>query len=367
MRNVRSEYFRHKDLEDSLQIAAWSSVWKNIWHYHRKSLLPGEISVPSASKVGFRSIVSGILGMIALVLQLLRTGHVLFRLNRANLRNPQIEGLREVLLDEKGRGGVTPDILAAGYLIRGVLRIVLAPFAVFEARRLNRNLAEHSMAPVRMSTACAALGDRAFCQALVLLKTRGGLRRNDKVYFCAAVVPDAHLYACASGFVEVAHGVIHLGHPSLFNLARAQTPFVVPDARTREICIDNSAEGKYIVDMRFFKTFFVHAPQGPRVFVGQPGEPFEAIATRFLANFPEWRVRPHPRSSTKFIEVHRAKIVTTAEVSEVASVSSTMLNDATQLAIPLTVVRSSIDAENEKLETSFEGLLLPSSYNIVHV
>ena len=367
MRNVRSEYFRHKDLEDSLQIAGWNSVWKNIWHYHRKSLLPGEISVPSASKVGLRSIVSGVLGMFALVLHLLRSGHVLFRLNRANLQNPRIEGLREVLLDEKGRRGVAPDILAAGYLIRGVLRIVLAPFAVLEARLLNRHLAQHGVAPVRMSTASAALGDRAFCQWLVFLKTRAGLRQDDKVYFCAAVVPDAHLYACASGFVEVAHGVIHLGHPSLFNLSRTQTPFVVPDARTREICIENSAEGTYIVDMRFFKTFFVHAPQGPRVFVGQPGEPFESIATRFLADFPEWSVRPHPRSSTKFIEAHRAKIVTTAEVSEVASVSSTMLNDATQLAIPLTVVRSSISAENEKLETSFEGLLLPSSYNIVHV
>jgi len=350
-----------------LQISEWSAVWKNIWHYHRKILLPGEISVPSASKVGLRSVISGVLGMFVLARELLRAGPVFFRLDRANLRNPQIDGLREVLLNEKGRSGFKPDVLAAGYLVRGALRALLVPFAAIEARRLNPRLVQRGLRPVRTWTVAAALGDRAFCRGLAWLKTRAGFRPDDKIYFCAAVVPDAHLYVSASSFVEVAHGVIHLGHPSLFNLARRPTLFIVPDERTREICLENSTDGTYLVDARFFKIFFVKDPNGPRVLIGQPGEPFEAIGTRFLTDFPDWGVRPHPRSSVQFLEVHRSRIVTTAEVSEVASVSSTMLNDATQLAIPLTVIRSTIATENEKLETSFEGLLLPPTYNVVHV
>jgi hypothetical protein len=342
-------------------------MWKNIWHYHRKALLPGEISVPSAGRLGLRSIAAGMLGAFRLILLLLQSGTVFFRLDRANLRNPQIEGLREIVLYEKGQGAFVPDLLLGGYLIRGVLRGLIAPFIGAELKHLNRYLGQHGLAPVSLSTAAAAAGDRAFCRLLVYLKTRGGRNEGNKIYFCAAIVPDAHVYVCASGFVEVAHGVIHFGHPSLFNLDRTETAFIVPDARSMEICLENSKKATYIVNPQFFKTFFVKDEVGPRVFIGQPGDPFEAIATRFLRDFPEWSIRPHPRSSVRFVEMHRSQIFVGSNVAEVASISSTMLNDATQLVIPLTVVRSTLTEENEKLETSFEGLLLPAEYKLVHV
>jgi hypothetical protein len=217
-----------------------------------------------------------------------------------------------------------------------------------------------------MRTGAAAVGDLVFCYILAAMKTWRAKGPGQRIWFCAAVVPDAHLYAAPECFVEVAHGVIHFGHPSLFNLERAQTLFIVPDEPTKKLCEENTTSGQFAVDARFFRSFFRLNPTGEKVFVAQPGEPFEQIAERFLAQRPEWKVRPHPRSSAQFISLFQGRIEMNPDVRALASISSTMLNEAALFAIPTIVVRSSIPSENGKLETSFEGLTLPAQYEVVY-
>jgi hypothetical protein len=367
MVEINEKYQDFKCLENKLGILNLNSRHKCLWHYHRKSILPGEVAVKSAAKLSFKYVVSGILGLSKFLCSLTKPGDVYYRLDRANLASYSKATIRQIIIKEKVESGDS-NVQSSAYIIRSLLRLIAIPSALQLYLSTRLRLRDPDiLSKIKISSAINAEGDRFFCILLVLLKSLFMSRASDKIYFSAAVVPDAHLYVFSKYFIEVSHGVIHYGHPSLFNLNRLDTQFIVPDEHSMYLCLQNTHNGNFRIDRDFYKRFFSMSEQGPKVFISQPGEIFETIALRFLAKFPEWRVRPHPRSSKAYSQSIHDRITFDSDVSALSSVSSTMLNDAIYENIEIFIIRSINSADNISFQSSFQGLTLPSEIKYIYV
>ncbi|CAH6890084.1 conserved hypothetical protein [Vibrio chagasii] len=324
-----------------------NSFFPTIYLYIRKNYLDSEKSNPASPKKIKISSLKLMLSFFSLLLNSDKS--IYFKLERTNLSNDKDFS---VFSFHESTDRVTFRDLV--YLIRTALLLLMLPVSFFSYVYIVIKF-KNFLTMKDFKSIALAVGDMIFLHIVKLFVL---LNENEvKLYFSAAIIPDAAVFDSSNLIVEVSHGVIHNGHPTYYLLRSRRLPIIVESNQQAKKVIENGCDDIAIVDPSFFRGYFVFDVDAPKVFIAQFGETFEKEGVNFLEINNDYKVRFHPRNSTSFKNQFNDRCYVENNVSYVASISSSMVLDAQIVGIPYMLVYSQDESLESEFKYSREGLL----------
>lgn len=322
-------------------------IFSVLYLYIRKNYLESEISNPL--KVKKISLISIFKLPMLFKLLLSNDRDIYFKLERSNLAN--INEMTTISFIESEKKLTIRDSV---YFLRASLSLILMPLTSFFYLHLSmKHKKLLSLKDFKSMT--LAMGDVFF---VFIVRFCLKINKNPiKLFYAAAIMPDATIFFSGRSIIEVSHGVIHFGHPAYYLLENRSLPIIVESNQQEKKVINNGCINITIVNGQFFSKYFCYIISGPKLFICQFGESYEDEASLFLNENNDYLVRFHPRNSDSFKKRFISRQYNKCEVSLVASISSSMILDAHLSKIPYKFVYSDNHDYEIEFKYSREGLL----------
>ncbi|AGG29602.1 hypothetical protein R4E38_15005 [Morganella morganii] len=325
-----------------------SRFLKILFLYIRKNYLESELS----NRLKTKQIRLSSIKLLSSFVKLIKNSKVdiYFKLNRVNLSD--IENMNTYSFNEYENHSSFRDL---AYLLRTLFSIFLLPVSAFIFILLCL-LFKSKLSGSDFKSLALAMGDILFVAIIKKLISRN--KNNIRIYFSAAIIPDAAIFISTGDIIEVSHGVIHPQHPTYYFLEKRTMPIVVGTQQQKQQVINNGvSENIIILSDLFFRSYFHFNPDAPKVFIGQFGFSFEETASEFLDENTDILIRFHPRCSDDFRCKYANREYKGNLASYLYSISSSMLLDAQLAGIPYSFVYSKNKSFENEFLFSRNGLL----------